>query len=150
VGYFPPLVEQVRARDVPLTVIELDPHWIQRGDGSEVTLDPSRLRDCNKVLCTGTALINHTLDAVLSYCRNAEQICLIGPTAGCLPDPLFARGVTAIAGCQVTDCDCFIQLWSTQQRWRRATRRYTIHSAGYPGFENLLESAEKAASPPST
>lgn len=139
VGYFPPLVDQVRALRTPLIVLELDEKWLQQKDGFEVTLDPTRLSCCNKVLCTATTLINHTLDAVLAHCAGAEQIFLIGPTAGCLPDPLFARGVTVIGGCQVMNCDRFIELWSTHQRWREATRRYTIGRENYLGFETWLQ-----------
>lgn len=139
VGYFPPLVDQIRALRTPLIVLELDEQWLQQENGLEVTLDPTRLSCCNKVLCTATTLINHTLEQVLTHCAGAEQIFLIGPTAGCLPDPLFARGVTAIGGCQVLNCDRFIRLWSTQQRWREATLRYIIDRKNYPGFETWLQ-----------
>ena len=138
VGYFPPLVDQLRPLHIPLTVLELDEKWLQSESEFEVTLEPTRLARCNKVLCTATTLINHTLDSVLPHCTEAEQIFLIGPTAGCLPDPLFARGVNGIGGCQVLDTALFIKLWSTQQRWRQATRRYVITSRDYPGFESLL------------
>ena len=139
VGYFPPLVEQIRALNVPLTVIELDEKWQQQEKGFEVTLDPTRLSRCNKILCTGTILVNQTLDAVLAHTGDAQQLYLIGPTVGCLPDPLFNRGVTAVGGCQVVDCAAFVGMWRTQQRWRQATRRYSIFSGQYPGFETLIE-----------
>ena len=139
VGYFPPLVGQLRGLNIPLTVLELDEKWLQHGNEFEVTLNPDRLAPCNKVLCTATTLINRTLDSVLPHCAEAKQIFLIGPTAGCLPDPLFARGVSGIGGCQVLDPTRFITLWSTQQRWRQVTRRYIITSKNYLGFESLLE-----------
>jgi uncharacterized protein (DUF4213/DUF364 family) len=139
VGYFPPLVEQIRVLDATLTVIELDEKWLQQGNGFEVTLDPTRLSGCNKVLCTGTILVNQTIDAVLAHTRGAEALYLIGPTVACLPDPLFTRGVTAVGGRQVMDCMRFVELWRTQQPWRQATRRYTIVSQEYPGYETLLQ-----------
>ena len=138
VGYFPPLVDQMSAMGVPLTVIELDRKWLQRDNGIEVTLDPTRLSQCNKIICTGTILVNQTLDAVLSHSKGAEAIYLIGPTVGCLPDPLFKRGVTAAGGRQVVNCDQFIKLWRTGQPWRGATQRYTIVAEEYPGFETLV------------
>jgi uncharacterized protein (DUF4213/DUF364 family) len=138
VGYFPPLVDQMRTMRVPLTVIELDKKWLQQDNGIEVTLDPTRLSRCNKIICTGTILVNQTLDAVLSHSKGAEAIYLVGPTVGCLPDPLFKRGVTAAGGRQVVDCNQFIKLWRTGQPWRGATRRYTIAAEEYPGFETLL------------
>lgn len=138
VGYFPPLVEQIRALQVPLTVIELDEKWLQQENGFEVTLDPGRLTQCNKILCTGTILVNQTLDAVLAHSKGATALYLIGPTVGCLPDPLFKRGVTAVGGRQVVDCDRLIELWRTRQPWRLASLRYTIAGVEYPGFETLL------------
>lgn len=128
VGYFPPLVDQIGALAIPLTVIELDEQWLRQDDNLEVTLDPACLSTCNKVLCTGTTLVNHTLDSVLAHSAKADRFCLIGPTASCLPAPLFERGVTMACGCQVTDSKRFIELWSRGQRWRDATRRYVLQS----------------------
>lgn len=128
VGYFPPLVDQIGALNIPLTVIELDDKWLRQDRNLEVTLDPSQLARCNKLLCTGTTLVNHTLDSVLAHSTAAEQFCLIGPTASCLPEPLYDRGVTGLCGCQVTDCERFIALWSSGQRWREATRRYYLRA----------------------
>ncbi|MDX2312865.1 MAG: DUF364 domain-containing protein [Gammaproteobacteria bacterium] len=139
VGYFPPLVEQVRARGVPLTVVELNEKWIQRTDGLEVTLDLAHLNSCNKVVCTGTVLINQTLDSVLEHCGNAEQILIVGPTTGCLPDPLFDRGVTLLGGSVVVDHRKFLQLWAAQEKWRRTARRYVLRRGeGFPGYQALL------------
>ncbi|MDJ0955995.1 MAG: DUF364 domain-containing protein [Arenicellales bacterium] len=143
VGYFPPLVDQIRPLHIPLTVLELDEKWLQHEGEFEVTLDPTQLARSNKVLCTATTLINHTLDSVLPHCAEAEQVVLIGPTAGCLPDPLFARGVSGIGGCQVLDSARFVKLWSTHQRWRQTTRRYVINKKEYPGFESLLGRMEE-------
>ena len=139
VGYFPPLVEQVRARGVPLTVVELNEKWIQRTDGLEVTLDLAHLNSCNKVVCTGTVLINQTLDSVLEHCGNAEQILIVGPTTGCLPDPLFDRGVTLLGGSVVVDHRKFLQLWAAQEKWRRTAMRYVLRRGeGFPGYQALL------------
>jgi uncharacterized protein (DUF4213/DUF364 family) len=128
IGYFPPLVGQIGALGIPLTVIELDEQWLRQDDNLEVTLDPACLSKCTKVLCTGTTLVNHTLDSVLAHSAKADRFCLIGPTASCLPEPLFERGVTMACGCQVTDSKRFIELWSRGQRWRDATRRYVLQS----------------------
>ncbi|MDH3451867.1 MAG: DUF364 domain-containing protein, partial [Gammaproteobacteria bacterium] len=103
VGYFPPLVASIRARSLPLTVIELDTRWWCHNGDFEVTGDAGKLRRCNKVVCTGTVLVNHTADAILQHCASAQKVLVAGPTVGCLPDPLFARGVTLVGGCTVTD-----------------------------------------------
>lgn len=142
VGYFPPLVEQVRSAGTRLTVLELDESWVQEADEFIVTLDPGQLSECNKVVCTGTVLVNQTVDSVLQYCRGAVQIMIVGPTVGCLPDPLFDRGVTMLGGSRIVDPARFIELWAAQQKWRGATERYALgRGTDYPGFETLLSRA---------
>jgi len=142
VGYFPPLVEQIRAFGTSLTVLELDERWLQEADEFTVTLDPAHLNGCNKIVCTGTVLVNQTLDSVLTHCEDATRILIVGPTTGCLPDPLFKRGVTLLGGNRVVEPDRFLDLWSTQQKWRDATERYALYSeADYPGVATLLSMA---------
>ena len=94
IGLFPPLVPQVLATGAMLTVVELRADLAGPRDGWHVTLDAGELAGCNKILSTSTVLLNDTLDAVLERCRHAERVALVGPGAGCLPDPLFARGRT--------------------------------------------------------
>ena len=91
VGYFPPLVAQLREQGLPLTVIELDPARVERDGDFEVTLDASRLADCDPVLCTATTLLNDSLAGVLTQARGARRFALVGPTAGAVPDPLRQR-----------------------------------------------------------
>ncbi len=139
VGYFPPLVEQIRALNIQLTVLELDPQWLDKEESFEVTMDPQKLNECTKVICTATTLINHSLDSILDYCQGAEQVNLVGPTAGCLPDPLFSRGVTSVGGSCIADVDRFIHMWSNQEPWRESAQRYTLYQSDYPGVDKLLD-----------
>ena len=142
VGYFPPLVEQVRAMGLPLTVIELDEQWLQNYDQFEVTLEPEKLKDCSKIICTGTVLVNQTIDDLLPHFGNAKQIFIVGPTVGCLPDPLFDRGITQLGGCTVLDSAQFLRLWAAQEKWRDSTRRYVLsRDSTYLGCLQLLKNA---------
>jgi uncharacterized protein (DUF4213/DUF364 family) len=144
VGFFPPLVEQVREMGLPLTVIELDERWLQQEGAFEVTLAPEKLGDCNKIICTGTVLVNQTIDELLPHFGNARQIFIVGPTVGCLPDPLFDRGITQLGGCAVLDTAQFLRLWKANEKWRDSTRRYVLsRDGGYPGWLRLLESAAR-------
>jgi uncharacterized protein (DUF4213/DUF364 family) len=144
VGYFPPLVEQVRDMGLPLTVIELDEQWLQTDDQFEVTLEPEKLKDCSKIICTGTVLVNQTIDDLLPHFSNARQIFIVGPTVGCLPDPLFDRGITQLGGCTVLDKTQFLRLWAAQEKWRDSTRRYVLsRDSTYPGCLQLLENATR-------
>jgi len=144
VGFFPPLVEQVRQMDLPLTVIELDERWLQQEGQFEVTLEPEKLNDCSKIICTGTVLVNQTIDDLLPHFRNAEQIFIVGPTVGCLPDPLFDRGITRLGGCAVLDTAQFLALWTAQEKWRDSTRRYVLsRDSTYPGCVQLVQNAAR-------
>ena len=128
VGYFPPLVDQIRALGARLTVVELNERWLQSAPRFEVTLDAERLEGCNKVISTGTVLINQTLDGLLARCRGASEFALVGPTVGCLPEPLFDRGVTVLGGTRVVDTAEFKRRWAAQEKWRAATRRYVLRA----------------------
>ncbi|MCW5659730.1 MAG: hypothetical protein KIT60_18690 [Burkholderiaceae bacterium] len=141
VGLFPPLVPQVLATGARLTVVELRADVAGPRDGWHVTLDARELERCNKILSTSTVLLNDTLDAVLGHCRRAERVALIGPGAGCLPDPLFARGVTLLGGSWVLEPAAFKAALRAGQPWSRFARKSAIARDGYPGFEALLARA---------
>jgi uncharacterized protein (DUF4213/DUF364 family) len=139
IGLFPPLIPQVRQTGARLTVLELKPELAgERGD-YRVTLDPADLATCEKVVSTCTVLLNDTLDAVLSACRNAHHFAIVGPTAGCLPDPLFERGVDSIGGRRVVDADGFRDAFRQGRKWGAFTSKYVITRENYPGIDALLE-----------
>ena len=140
VGYFPPLVKQVRELAIPLTVVEMKEEFVQSGQNFNVTLDPAQLRHCNKVLCTSTTVINDTIDEILQHCKNAEQIAVIGPTAGFLPDPLFSRQVDIVGCTVVQNSEVFIRRCQKNEHWGETTRKYCINRKDYPGFDRLLQS----------
>ena len=141
VGLFPSLVERLRARGVPLTVLELRPEKVTCAAGFEVTLDPRRLAGCTRVLCTASTLINGTLEAVLAHCDHRARIAVIGPSAGGFPDPLFARGVEVVGGTTVRDARGLLARLERGERWGDAVERYAIEAAGYPGLDALLDRA---------
>jgi uncharacterized protein len=142
VGFFPPLVRRARDAGVSLTVIELKEELVQDTPGLTVTLDPSRLADCSKIVCTSTALLNESLDGLLAHARGCQEFVLVGPSAGCVPDPLFARGVTGLGGAWVTDPEALIRRAELGERWGDATRKFSLRrDATWPGLEELLRRA---------
>jgi uncharacterized protein (DUF4213/DUF364 family) len=94
------------------------------------------------VLSTSTVLLNHTLEGVLAACRSARHLALLGPGAGCLPDGLFARGVTLLGGSWVVDAAAFKQALATGAPWGRATRKFALARNDYPGLKALLASVD--------
>lgn len=138
VGYFGRVVDPLRARGISVTVIELEESLLRQEPGLEVTLDASRLIGCSQVIITGTTLLNHSLEALLEHCRDAREILLLGPSASCLPDALFAAGITRIGGFRVTSPALFEQRWAEGGRWRDAGQRYMLTRENYPGVLSLL------------
>jgi uncharacterized protein (DUF4213/DUF364 family) len=124
VGFFPPLVKPVTERGARLTVLELRADLAGSHPGFEVTLDPTALQTCDKVLMTSTVLLNDTLDAVLANCHNARAVAMIGPGAGCLPEPLFERGVTTLGGTWIEDRAGFIDALHSGAPWGCFARKF--------------------------
>jgi uncharacterized protein len=141
IGFFPPLVERVRALGLPLTVVELRAELVQEAPGLSVTLDPKRLAGCNKIVSTSTVLLNDTLEEILAHCRHAEALALVGPSASCFPDPLFARGVTTMGGYWVLDPAVFMRRAAALEPWGDAGKKSCVQRAAYPGTKALLQKA---------
>lgn len=145
IGLFGPLVERIVAAGARLTVIELDGSAVGEREGWRVTTDATALETCGKVLSTSTLLLNDTLDRMLAHCRAARWFAMVGPSAGCLPDALFARGVTLLGGSWVEDSAAFIEGLTSgekdKRKGRRATSKFALTAPGYPGFGALLDRA---------
>lgn len=139
VGFFPPLVERLRNQNIDLTVIELKAELVQQAPRFRVTLDPGALVGCNKILCTSTLLLNDSIEPILKSCAHADQVAIIGPGAGFLPDPLFARGIHTVGGNQVLDVEGFIARCEAEEKWGPSTQKYCLHRHTYPGYRALLE-----------
>jgi uncharacterized protein (DUF4213/DUF364 family) len=141
IGLFPPLVPRILAAGARLTVAELNPALVRDDGRYRVTLDGRELSACNKVIATSTVLLNDTIDDVLASCRGASYFGLIGPGAGCLPDPLFARGVNTVGGAGVVSREHLIASLTGGERWGDGVEKYCIRSDAYPGLEALLARA---------
>lgn len=139
IGLFPPLVARVREARARLTVLELKPELAGEHEHYRVTLDPADLATCDKVVSTCTVMLNDTLDAVLAACRHARRFAIVGPTAGCFPDPLFSRGVDSIGGRRVVDAGGFRDAFLRGEKWGAFATKYVIARSEYPGVDRLLE-----------
>lgn len=74
------------------------------------------------IALTGSAIINHTLDDLLSLCDPDALVVILGPSTPLSPI-LFDRGANIIAGSQVIDenavLNCISQGATFQQGWLR-------------------------------
>jgi len=106
-----------------------------------VTLDAAELAACSKVVSTSTLLLNDTLDRMLDHCRSAHWFAMVGPSAGCLPDALFARGVTLLGGSWVKDRVGFIDALKRGEPRSEFADKFVLTADSYPGFDALLARA---------
>jgi len=139
IGLFKPLLPAILKSGAQLTVVELNPALAGAAEGYRVTLDASELTHCNKVVSTSTLLLNHTLDRMLAHCANAHRFAMIGPSAGCLPDALFARGVTLVGGSWVTDSRGFVDALLAGDSRHAFARKFALTPGNYPGYADLLK-----------
>jgi uncharacterized protein (DUF4213/DUF364 family) len=130
-------VRQVTARGARLVVVELRADLAGAHDGFRVTLDPAALRECSAVLMTSTVLLNDTLDVLLAFCRGARAVAMVGPGASCLPDALFERGVSCLAGVWIEHGAAFVQALRDGAPWGTHVRKVAIRrdatGAAQPG-----------------
>lgn len=139
VGHFTPLLPRLQARGARLLILELRADLVGERDGIRVTLDPAELRGCDKVLATGTLLLNHTLEPVLAACAQARRFVLVGPSVGGPPDPLFERGVTLLGGSWVVDATACREALVAGVPAGDAVRKFALAPADWPGWPALLE-----------
>lgn len=141
VGHFSPLIRQARGLGIPVVVLELRPDLVREEPGLAVTLDPGRLAGCNKIVSTSTLLLNDTFEQVAPLWRHAEAVAIVGPSAGCPPDALFASGVSAVGAAWVADAEAFLARMAAGEKWGAASRKVTLVPGRYPGLDRLLASA---------
>ncbi len=142
IGLFMPLLPAIERAGARLTVLELNHELVRDETHYRVTLDPAALASCEKVVSTCSIILNDTLDDVLLACRNAHHFAIVGPTAGCVPDPLFARGVDALGGRRVVAREPLLETFGRGAKWGAYTAKYVITRENYPGIERLLAAAE--------
>ncbi|WP_374712186.1 Rossmann-like domain-containing protein [Symbiobacterium terraclitae] len=105
VGYVGTVVRRVQA-EAARTII-FDRSQEDQEDVYPEERQPELLPQCDLVFITGSALINCTLERLLTYCTRAREIVLIGPSTPLYPEAFSGSGVTVLAGFrwQVADPD---------------------------------------------
>ncbi|WP_050742088.1 DUF364 domain-containing protein [Symbiobacterium thermophilum] len=109
VGYVGSVVRRVQAEAARTIIFDRS-----QEDGEDVypeSLQPELLPRCDLVFITGSALINRTLERLLTYCTRAREVVLIGPSTPLYPEAFLGSGVTVLAGFrwQVADPDAALE-----------------------------------------
>jgi uncharacterized protein (DUF4213/DUF364 family) len=145
IGKFTPLLRRIVDSGARLTIVELNPKLAGEHEGYRVTLDAEELSDCSKVVSTSTLLLNDTLDRMIACCRNARWFAMVGPSAGCLPDALFVRGVTLVGGTWVNDREGYAAALRGGGSLSAFADKFALTVDSYPGFDALLARASSVS-----
>jgi len=136
VGLFFGLTDTIKNTGAELIIIEKKETLIQKFRDLPITLDVTKLADCNKILCTSTTVLNNSLDEILAHCSPDAFVSVVGPTAGYFPDPLFACGVDVVGGRIVENSEEFLQRLAQRKRWGDATLRTCFQKKTYKSIIN--------------
>jgi uncharacterized protein (DUF4213/DUF364 family) len=109
VGYFGPLVKELREVGCRLDIIELDstrPGVLSPEEGERV------LACCDVAILTGTSLITGTLDNLMASLGTPRSVILLGPSAPLCPEVFADTPLTQVSGARVLDCDGVLRVVS--------------------------------------
>ncbi len=111
VGYFGPIVAELRKIGCGLDIIELNPHH-----GAGETLTPEQgvasLANCTVAVLTGTSLINGTCDELLAGLGNPRAAVLLGPSTPLCAEAFSGTKITHLAGSRVRQADAVLRVVS--------------------------------------
>ena len=113
VGAFGPYIRRLKLMGNPFFIIEKNPKPLRLDEmkffrpESEMA---SALKMSDAVIITGTTIVNHTVDAILSVIPSGARTALIGPTVSMIPDAFFERGVHVMAGVRLLDPDLMLTI----------------------------------------
>lgn len=113
VGAFGPYIRRLKGMGNPFFIIEKNPQTL-RPDEIKYFKPETEMRSAieksSVLIITGTAIVNHTIDSILSLITDGKRTAIIGPTASLLPDAFFRKGVNIMAGVRITDADRMIKI----------------------------------------
>jgi uncharacterized protein (DUF4213/DUF364 family) len=109
VGYFGPIVAELRKIGCRLDIIELNPH---HGETITPEQGAEALAGCSVAILTGTSLINGTCDELLAGLGNPRAAVLLGPSSPLCPDVFVGTKVTHVAGSRVREADAVLRVVS--------------------------------------
>ncbi len=113
VGAFGPYIRRLKMMGNPFFIVERSMQTLRPDEmryykpESEMSF---ALKKSNVVIVTGTAIVNHSIDTILSVVGNSKRTAIIGPTASMIPDAFFERSVNVIAGIRIVEPDLMIKI----------------------------------------
>lgn len=110
VGEFRPILAAIKKRTDHIYVFEQN---LSKGpDLYPEEAIPDYLPKCDVVVVTATSIINHTIDGVLSHCKNARQVAIVGPSTPLYAGAFQSTPVTLLAGSVPRDAEQLLKIVS--------------------------------------
>lgn len=131
VGYFRPLVGYFRQRGAKLHIFERYP--LEQPDVHPDWAAALLLPECDVAVISGTAVINRTIDGLLTCLTKAREVVVLGPSTPMMPEIFARRGVTLLSGVRVRDAARVLQIVSEGGGTRRfgpAVQKITLRLQG--------------------
>lgn len=113
IGAFGPYIKRLKAMGNPFYIIEKNRQTLKPDEMKHFKPESEMNMAIEKsqvVISTGTAIVNHTFDSILSLISNGKRAAIIGPTASMLPDAFFRRGVNVMAGVRILNPDLMLKI----------------------------------------
>jgi uncharacterized protein (DUF4213/DUF364 family) len=113
IGAFGPYIRRLKMMGNPFFIIERNPQTLRLDEMKYFRSDSemaTTLKNSDDVIITGTAIVNHTIDTVLSHIASNKRTAIIGPTASLIPDAFYRRGLDIMAGVRIMDPGLMIKI----------------------------------------
>jgi len=115
IGFMKPMIRNILSRTKFVNIIDDNPAIKRTYHGIPILSDINDLKESDFsidiLFCTGTSLINNTLERILSiFKKQANRVVLIGPSISFLPDILFDKGVDIVGGMNIIDSESAIKV----------------------------------------
>lgn len=113
VGAFGPYIRRLKTMGNPFFIIEKRPQALRPDEIKYFKSESEMISAIEKskvLIITGTSIVNHTIDSILSMIKNGIRTAIIGPTASMIPDAFFRRGVNIMAGIRITHSNEMIKI----------------------------------------
>jgi uncharacterized protein (DUF4213/DUF364 family) len=113
IGAFTPYIKRLKVMGNPFFIIEKDRQTLRPDEMKYFkpeTEIQGALEKSQVVISTGTAIVNHTFDSILSLITNGKRAAIIGPTASLIPDAFFKKGIDVMAGIRILNPDLMLKI----------------------------------------
>ncbi len=113
IGAFPPFIRKIKDYTNNIHVIERNPRALDRDELTTLYSEEKGkeiIPESDILIITGVTVVNHTIDGILDIAKKAKDIVIVGPTASMIPDPLFKKGATLLAGVKIYDANKMLKI----------------------------------------